>query len=172
MTQTNVRKSNNSRYIAVAAIIIIAIVGVWYYMTYMTPKTVTYIVSLTGANEVPPTTSTATGQCTLTLSSDGKTMHFLLTVNNVVNITASHIHLGAAGVNGPVIVPLFLGPAKTGSFTGTLAEGDITASTLVGSLQGKTLSDLVTNINNSQCYVNVHTTAHPGGEIRGIILQK
>jgi hypothetical protein len=169
MSKNDVKKSNMNRYIVVAVIIVLAIVGVWYYMTYMTPKSVSYTVSLTGANEVPPTTSTGTAKCTLTLSPDGKTMHFVLTVNNVVNITASHIHLGATGANGPVIVPLYLGPAKTGSFTGSLAEGDITASTLVGSLQGKSLSDLVTDINNSQCYVNIHTTAHPGGEIRGII---
>jgi CHRD domain len=170
MTQTSVKKSNTNVYIAVAVIVVLAIVGVWYYMTYMTPKTTTYTVSMTGANEVPPTTSTATGQCTFTLSSDGKTLHFVLKVNNFFNITASHIHLGAVGANGPVIVPLYLGPAKTGLFTGTLAEGDITASTLVGSLQGRTIGELVEDINNSQCYVNVHTTAYPGGEIRGIIL--
>jgi hypothetical protein len=60
--------------------------------------------------------------------------------------------------------------ARAGAFTGTLAEGDITASTLVGSLQGRTVGELVEDINNGQCYVNVHTSANPGGEIRGIIL--
>jgi hypothetical protein len=130
MTQTNVKKSNMNLYIGIAVVIIVAIIGVWWYMSYMMPKTVTYTASLTGAGEVPSTTSTATGQCTLTLSSDGNTMHFVLKVNNLYNITASHIHLGAAGQNGEVIVPLYLGPAKTGIFTGTLVEGDITASTL------------------------------------------
>lgn len=169
MTQTTVKKSNMNLYIGVAIVIVVAIIGVWWYMTYMTPKTVIYTASLTGSEAVPPSGSAATGQCTFTLSSDGKTMHFVLTVNSLSNITASHIHLGAAGQNGPVIVPLYLGPAKTGSFTGTLASGDITASTLVGSLQGKSMSDLVEDINNGLCYVNIHTTAKPGGEIRGII---
>lgn len=170
MTQTDEKKNNTNTYIAIAVILVLAIVGVWYYMTYLTPKSITYTATLTGANEVPPTTSTATGSCTFTLSSDGKTLHFVLKVNNLVNITASHIHLGAVGANGPVVVPLYLGPAKVGSFTGTLAEGDITASTLVGSLQGRTIGELVEDINNGQCYVNVHTTVNPGGEIRGIIL--
>ncbi len=170
MTQTDVKKSNTNTYIAVAVIVVLAIVGVWYYMTYLTPKTVAYKASLTGANEVPPTTSGATGQCTFTLSSDGRTLHFVLNVNNLVNITASHIHLGAVGANGPVVVPLYAGPSKVGPFTGILAEGDITASSLVGSLQGRTVGELVEDINNGQCYVNVHTTANPGGEIRGIIL--
>lgn len=170
MTKTDSRKGNSNTYIAVAVIVVLAIVGVWYYMTYLTPKTVAYTASLTGANEVPPSTSTATGQCSFTLSSDGRTLHFLLRVNNLTNITASHIHLGAVGANGPVVVPLYTGPAKVGPFTGTLAEGDITASTLVGSLQGRTIGELVEDINNGQCYVNVHTTTYPGGEIRGIIL--
>ena len=170
MTQKSDKKSNRNLYIGVIIIIIVvAIIGAYWYMNNMTPKTVTYTVSLTGAGEVPSTTSTATGQCTFTLSSDGNTLHFVLTVNNLTNITAAHIHLGAAGQTGPVIVPLFLGPAKTGPFTGTLAEGDITASSLIGSLQGKSISDLVADFNSNMCYVNVHTTAHPGGEIRGMV---
>ena len=169
MTQTNVKKSNMNLYIGIAVVIIVAIIGVWWYMSYMTPKTVIYTATMTGAGEVPATTSTATGTCTFTLSADGNTMHFVLKVNNMYNITASHIHLGAAGQNGPVIVPLYLGPAKTGLFTGTLAEGDITASSLVGDLVGKTMGDLVADINNGMCYVNVHSTANPGGEIRGMI---
>jgi hypothetical protein len=170
MSKTDVKKSNMNLYIGIAVVIVIAVIGVWWYMSYMRPTTaMTFTSTLKGAGEVPPTTSTATGVCTFTLSSDGNTMHFVLTVNNMYNITASHIHLGAAGTNGPVIVSLFSGPAKTGTFTGTLASGDITASNLIGDLQGKTMSDLVADINNGMCYVNVHSTANPGGEIRGIV---
>ena len=110
MTQKSDKKSNRNLYIGVIIIIIVvAIIGAYWYMNNMTPKTVTYTVSLTGAGEVPSTTSTATGQCTFTLSSDGNTLHFVLTVNNLTNITAAHIHLGAAGQTGPVSATI-LGP--------------------------------------------------------------
>jgi len=37
-------------------------------------------------------------------------MHYKLIVNNLANITASHVHLAAKGVNGPVVVFLYPGP--------------------------------------------------------------
>jgi hypothetical protein len=49
------------------------------------------------------------------------------------------------------------------------AKGVITASKLVGPLQGKTIEDLVDDIRAGKAYVNVHTKGHPDGEIRGTI---
>ena len=69
-----------------------------------------------------------------------------------------------------MVVPLYptpAFPARTGTVNGLLVTGTFTAQNLTGPLQGMTLSDLVTQINNGQIYVNVHTTAHPAGEIRG-----
>ncbi len=152
----------------VLGVIIVVIVGYWYYG--FTQPNVKYRAILDDSYVVPnPTNSTASGETDFTMSSGGSTMHFSLYVKNIVNVTAAHIHLGNASQNGPVIVPLFLGPEKVGSFTGTLAEGDITAATLTGQLAGKSISDLISNINSKKCYVNVHTTAFPGGEIRGQI---
>jgi hypothetical protein len=53
--------------------------------------------------------------------------------------------------------------------TGELTEGSITSANLVGPLQGKQLSDLITLMQNGQAYVNVHTEQSPDGEIRGTI---
>ena len=58
---------------------------------------------------------------------------------------------------------------KKGKFTGVLARGTITAANLVGPLKGKAVEDLVRDIRAGDAYVNVHTTAHPAGEIRGQI---
>lgn len=146
-------------------------------------------VPLTGAQEVPPTNTGATGTFTLTLTMPsgasastastsaggglippGLTVSFKLEVTNMTNITAAHIHLGAMGQNGPVIYPLFTGPVKNGSFTGVLAEGPLVESNLTGPYQGKTFADLVTAVLTGQTYVNVHTTANPNGEIRGQIV--
>ncbi|HEY7079080.1 MAG TPA: CHRD domain-containing protein [Nitrososphaeraceae archaeon] len=46
-------------------------------------------------------------------------------------------------------------------------NGSIDDSSLVGPMKGKTISDLVSSINNGNNYVNVHTQGHPDGEIRG-----
>ena len=128
-----------------------------------------FTADLSGKNPVPPNSSTATGQATFTLSSDATSMTFELTVDNLTDVTAAHIHMGAAGAEGPIVVPLFTGPAKTGAFTGVLAQGTLTAADFAGDLQGKTMADLLALIEASNAYVNVHTKAFPGGEIRGQI---
>jgi len=53
--------------------------------------------------------------------------------------------------------------------SGTLAPGNITASDLMGLLEGKSISDLVSEMKSGKTYVNIQTEAHPGGEIRGQI---
>lgn len=123
---------------------------------------------LSGANEVPPVTTAASGDATFTLSADGLTLNYVLTVSGLTDITASHIHLAPAGTNGPVVVTLFIGP-KPGAFSGILAQGMITSANLAGRLAGQPLSALIAEINAGNAYVNVHTTAHPPGEIRGQI---
>ena len=84
----------------------------------------------------------------------------------------AHIHLAAAGKSGPPVVWLYPSkahPVKTGKVSGLLSRGAITAAQLVGPLKGKTLADLLEQIRDGNTYVNVHTRAHPGGEIRGQI---
>lgn len=79
---------------------------------------------------------------------------------------ASHIHLAPVGVNGPIVVPLFSG-IQSGLFDGVLAQGTITAADLSGPLVGASLDALIAEMNAGNTYVNIHTLANPGGEIRG-----
>ncbi len=99
---------------------------------------------LAGANEVPARDTIATGQAIFQLSDDGTELHYTLIVANINNVIASHIHLGAVGVNGPVVAFL-AGPFAPGGggTDGVLAEGTITAANLVGPLAGHPLSDLI-----------------------------
>ena len=125
--------------------------------------------TLSGANEVPPRTTNASGSFTLTDRGTAG-MNFDLTVNNATNITAAHIHLGPAGVNGGVIVPLF-GGDTIASQNGRLASGTITQASIVG-LSGAapiTMDSLRALMRSGNAYVNVHSTTFPGGEIRGQI---
>ena len=128
---------------------------------------------LTGAEEVPPVATQAQGQAIFQLSRDGMLIHYRLNVANIEDVTQAHIHLGPAGTNGPVVVWLYPSapPAVLipGRFQGVLAAGVITEANLVGQLAGQTLTDLLEHMKNGDTYVNVHTLAHPSGEIRGQI---
>jgi hypothetical protein len=129
----------------------------------------THKVVLTGAEVVPPVSTQATGEVTFTLSKDGKELAYTLTVKNVENATAAHIHAGKKGENGGPLAGLFMGPKKEGMFSGELAKGTITAKELMGSLAGKKVEDLEKIIHDGGAYVNIHTIKNPNGEIRGQI---
>lgn len=110
-------------------------------------QAVSYTAALSGANEVPPSGSANTGNTFVTV--DAATG--IVTWNTASSIpqtsaTGHHIHRGAAGTNGPVVVNF--GTSYTGSVTATTAL----AAEIVG--------------NPSGFYVNLHTAAFPGGEIR------
>jgi hypothetical protein len=128
---------------------------------------------LTGQEEVPPVETRAQGQAIFQLSADGMHIRYKLIVANIENVTQAHIHLGAAGTNGPVIAWLYpAGPPPVlipDRFQGVLAVGVITEASLVGPLAGQTLEDLLEAMLDGNTYVNVHTLQHPPGEIRGQI---
>lgn len=82
-------------------------------------------------------------------------------------MTAAHIHLGAAGTNGPVVAFLY-GPNAAGTNAIT-QSGSITEANFVGPMAGKTWADFNAALVSGQLYVNVHSLANPGGEARGQI---
>jgi len=115
-----------------------------------------YGAQLSGDQEVPPVTTNAYGQGDFTLDSVRDTLHYYVTVSDITNITASHIHLGPAGQNGPVVFGLYSG--------GGMFDPDHPIGSGV-MLNAENLVDLLTGY----YYVNVHTTGYPSGEIRGQI---
>jgi hypothetical protein len=133
----------------------------------------TFQATLTGQQQSPAVDTSANGTATFTLSADGTTLSYTVSVVDTADITMAHIHIAAAGQNGPVATWLYPSQphaeTKPGKFTGVLATGTLTDASLVGPLQGKTIADLVADIKAGNAYVNVHTSAHPGGEIRGQI---
>jgi hypothetical protein len=105
-------------------------------------------IRLTGAEEVPPVKTTASGSGAIVISSDKSVSGSITTTG--VDATAAHIHEGPAGKNGPVIVPLTKGPNNTWSFApGAKLTDAQYASYKAGNL-----------------YVNVHSPTNKGGEIR------
>jgi hypothetical protein len=128
---------------------------------------------LSGASEVPPVQTTASGFADLDVEvEDGqRVVDYQLSVSNISRVTQAHIHQGNSSENGPIIVPLFNASTPTGPVTGQLAEGQITPANFVGPLQGMQLQldDLIALMQNGTTYVNVHTEQNPQGEIRGTV---
>jgi hypothetical protein len=111
-------------------------------------------VTLSGANEVPAVTTTATGTALIRITSEKK-IYTKVTISNLEAgdaLTASHIHKAAAGANGGVILGFYASAAD------------------FGTVKVSTLTDaLYTSIKTDAVYVNAHSTAHPGGIVRGQI---
>jgi hypothetical protein len=92
-----------------------------------------------------------------------------MSLTGMTGVFASHIHLGAAGVAGPVIFNLFVpNGTNTATLNGVVGSGTITNANNVNI----SLDSLRVLFNNGNAYVNVHTTANPGGEIRAQITSK
>jgi hypothetical protein len=104
-------------------------------------------VKLTGAEEVPPVSTTGSGSGSFRIAEDGSVSGSVTTKG--VAGTMAHIHLGAKGKNGPVAVPL----SKKGD-TYSVPEG-------------KKLTDAqMKAFKEGNLYVNVHSSRHKGGEVR------
>jgi hypothetical protein len=126
-----------------------------------------YKTHLTGSGEVPAVVTGAQGQATFKLSADGESLTYKLNVSRMDDVVQAHIHVGPADGTGPVVTFLF-GPVAGGvDSAGRLAAGSIEATDLIGPLAGQPLSELLDEIESGNAYVNVHTVAHPTGEIRG-----
>jgi hypothetical protein len=117
-----------------------------------TPVIVSFNATLNGTSEVPPNNTTmATGTATLSYNKTTKIFALYVTYSGLTP-TDGHIHVGAVGVDGPVVFPL----------TSLTSPISFTSPALTAAQE----TDLLTNL----YYVNLHTTAFPGGEIRGQLI--
>lgn len=111
-------------------------------------QTYTFMVPMSGDQEVPPVPTNATGSGTFVFDFDRNELCYEYSVRNLSSpFAAAHIHSGAAGVNGPIVIPL----ERPGSPLACVPPTGISEADL--------LADLY--------YVNVHTEIYPDGEIRG-----
>jgi hypothetical protein len=132
---------------------------------------------LRGLNEVPPTTSRASGELRAVLNKEQTSISFTLTYDGLSGPpAAAHVHFGPTKVNGGVMV-FFCGgggkpacPATTsGTVTGTITAADIVGPTAQGIAPAPAgqFADIVRALLTGNAYVNMHTAMFPGGEIRG-----
>jgi len=104
--------------------------------------------TLTGAEEVPPVNTQATGVSRIAVIGD-KTMTGSVEVSNLTS-TVAHIHMAPRGQNGPVVIPL----VKTAENVWSVPANTVLSSALFDAFRAGNL------------YVNVHSAANPNGEIR------
>ena len=124
----------------------------WNQMTSGAPAmNVGHRVTLTGAQEVPPVTTSATASGVVLIAADRSVSGTITTTG----ITA-HIHEAAAGANGPVIVPM-------------VKDGD---NKFVFPAGAKVTDAQYEAYKAGKLYVNVHSAANPGGELRAQIVDK
>jgi hypothetical protein len=136
------RKSIALLLTSIAAILALAT------MAFAATKTIT--VSMSGSQETPKGAPKGKGTAKVTLNSTTGQICFKLSWSGIGTPTASHIHQGAKGKAGPVVVPLFSGTPKKSAC--------VTASK---SLVGKILKT------PANYYVNVHTAKYKDGAVRG-----
>ena len=150
----------------------------------------TITTKLIGLEETPATiNTTGSGEFKATIREDGTMIRFEESYENLSStVSQSHIHFGRPGLTGQVVLFLCYNPAivpapagvpvpqicpqaSPATLTGTLTEADVISSPVVGG-QGidagaAGFAEMVKAIRTGAAYVNVHTTNHPSGEIRG-----
>jgi hypothetical protein len=144
-------------------------------MTSTTPSTTTTLITTTIAFEVTDSRRSSasaartkyragdpdgSGWAKIRMRPDEGTFCYTIQVRNLDEVVAAHIHVGAAGVNGGVVIDLAILTADSKS------KGS--ATFYRHCVEGISV-DLLNSIkeNKSEYYLNVHTTAFPDGAIRG-----
>jgi hypothetical protein len=116
-------------------------------------KSETFSVPLSGAQQVPPLQSAGTGTANITWDTATRGVSWSITYSGTSSpVTMAHFHLGAKGKNGPVEIWL----TKRGSPVASPIEGNATLT-----------PEQAKEFEAGDFYINVHTVAHPAGELRG-----
>jgi hypothetical protein len=130
-----------------------------------------YNALLAGIYEVPPVTAASAGLYSFDVAEDWVFYMGSLAGVDPADVLGAHVHLGAPGENGPILFTLsteFFVRSSDGyqDTEGTLVTDDLSPQPGLGI---ETFADAVAAIREGRTYVNVHTVANPGGEIRGAI---
>jgi CHRD domain len=125
------------------------------YLSAASAAMVEYRATMNGKSEVPPTTSTGSGNVQATLNTDTKQLNYTMTYAGLTGpATAAHFHGPAEpGQNAGVAVPIGNNPPSPSKATVTLTDAQMK------------------DLEAGKWYANVHTAENKGGEIRGQMVQ-
>lgn len=127
-------------------------------LAYITGGSITYAAELRGANEVPPNSSAAFGSAFVTLDPINDSITWEVNTSGIASPTLSHIHRNFAGANGPIVIDFATSAAQ-------IPNGRTSGTRSIAALGQADRLNLATA--PAGFYVNVHSQAFPGGELRG-----
>lgn len=121
-----------------------------------------FTANLSGANELPtPVTTTATGHAVVTILGDSLISWEVIIDSPIDSLTLGHIHRFNRDTGFGGVVVNFAPPARGLDFTGTATIGSATP-----------VDSIFDIIRDGRAYVNIHTKANGGGEIRGNLVRQ
>ena len=153
-------------------VVLIAAIGLLATGSVASAKqtTVTLTARLSGAQEVPPADPDGSGKAVVEIDVEaGQVCFDIKSLSAVGTPNRGHIHEGAAGVNGPIVVPFFelrIPPADPGAPATDVRNDELENGGLQDCVPGDptVLARIVANPANF--YVNVHNARFPGGALR------
>jgi hypothetical protein len=134
-------------------------------------QTLNFTAALSGGNEVPGVSTGSVGVGTVSVNLATQVVTYRIDVYNMpVGTTAAHFHVGAAGVAGPVVVnfTVVTNISNDYAISGTASATDLTVRPANGI---NSWEDFIQALQLGNVYMNVHSTANPGGEIRGQVVR-
>ena len=137
-------------------------------------------IGLSGAQEVSEVFTDTSGKFRIEFNKKLSGAKFVLRVNDGIGVTQAHIHCGSAGANGPVVAFLFGFDPGGVNVDGKLSRGTLTNTDIIPNASCVTdhgvlvnnIASLALAARDGLLYVNVHTIAHPPGEVRGQIFDR
>lgn len=134
-------------------------------------QTINFTAALSGGNETPGVVTGSGGTATISLNTATNVVTYRIDVYNLpTGATIGHFHVGAPGVSGPTVVN-FTVPANISNdfaITGTASATELNPRPAQGI---NSWDDFIQALLLGQIYANVHSTANPGGEIRGQVIR-
>ena len=158
----------------------------WFWASFGSAQAETIHAVLSGSQEVPVVATAATGEFRGFISRDDQSIDYELTYSGLQGsaTTQAHIHVAQPGVNGGIVIWFCQsasnpGPVGTpnctngsGKFVGTITAASIVAiggGNVGQQIGAQQLSKVIAAMRDGNTYVNIHTDASTGGEIRGQI---
>jgi hypothetical protein len=133
----------------------------------------TFFADLSGDQEVPSVASPTSGRFQIQFSKDYVEAEFTLRVDDGNLLFMAHLHCAAAGANGPIVVWLAGQHASPGGWNVDgkwIGNTILNSSNIVNTSCGTDLAGLAASMRAGLVYVNVHSRANIGGEVRGQIV--
>ena len=137
-------------------------------ITCIDEDAVIFSAPMSGAGELAPVCTFATGKANFILAHQMGKLYFMVDVGQIFGVTQAHIHYGLPDASGPAVAFLYGPEAPTGFVKGRLAMGMLQEEDLLDLFTGD-FEGFIAALRNGELYVNVHTVRNPGGEIRGQI---